>query len=240
MPRTGRREGVFRGRDWTNVRVGRLVVLERDTFDGRVWRWRCACDCGNETSVLSQSLALGERESSGGTRSCGCLGIARRRAATRTHGCSMRTTEYTIWNCMKQRCENPDNPAFKNYGARGIKVDPRWSASFEAFLADVGARPSLEHSLDRYPNNDGNYEPGNVRWATRREQALGRRVAVVLEYEGVKYTLTDLARRHGLNPSALKYRVLHKGMSVAEALALPSQRPLSRAEVRAKLAKEVA
>lgn len=76
---------------------------------------------------------------------------------------------------MKNRCTNPKCQRYEIYGGRGIKVCDRWTASYEAFLADVGRRPGPEYSLDRYPDRDGNYEPGNVRWATRSEQMLNRR-----------------------------------------------------------------
>jgi hypothetical protein len=77
--------------------------------------------------------------------------------------------EYTAWSAIKQRCYNPKNPGFRRYGGRGITMCARWM-DFESFLADVGRRPSPAHSIDRFPNNDGNYEPGNVRWATVAEQ----------------------------------------------------------------------
>ena len=76
---------------------------------------------------------------------------------------------------MRDRCRNPNHQAFKNYGGRGIKVCERWQHDFAAFLADVGPRPSPNHWLDRYPNNDGHYEPGNTRWATRKESAANKR-----------------------------------------------------------------
>jgi hypothetical protein len=76
---------------------------------------------------------------------------------------------------MKQRCCNPKNGSYYKYGGRGITVCNEWMASFEAFLEDVGKRPSMAHTLDRFPNNDGNYEPGNVRWATIEQQANNKR-----------------------------------------------------------------
>jgi hypothetical protein len=98
--------------------------------------------------------------------------------AQRTHGESTRggpTPEYTVWALMKQRCNNPRSTAFFYYGARGIGVCERWTNSFEAFLADMGRRPSPQHSIDRYPDNDGDYEPGNCRWATKQEQQVNKK-----------------------------------------------------------------
>lgn len=113
------------------------------------------------------------------------------------HGAARRVvpnaSEYGVWKAMKQRCLNLRAPAYQGYGAKGVTVCPQWVSSFESFLVDVGRRPSLIHSLDRYPNRHGNYEPGNVRWATPSEQARNSDRAVLLTLGDVSMYITDWA-----------------------------------------------
>jgi len=153
--------------DLTGQTFGRWTVLE---FKGQA-KWLCRCSCGTEKVVGGSSLRRGN------STSCGCFqreDVSRR---TRTHGHKAGgkyTPEYIAWANIIARCENPKHKAYPNYGGRGITICGRWRESFESFLADVGPRPSDDNSLDRI-DNDGHYEPGNVRWATISEQAKNRR-----------------------------------------------------------------
>lgn len=162
--------------DRTGERFGRLLVVRRAECAGRV-RWECLCDCGATAIVLAESLQ------SGRTVSCGCFMMERHKASDNknsTHRLS-NTPTWVSWSSMKMRCTWPKFRGFHRYGGRGIQVCDRWANSFENFLADMGERPPGT-TLDRFPNNDGNYEPGNCRWATHKEQSLNRSY-VKLNYE---------------------------------------------------------
>ena len=155
-------------KDLTGQRFGRLIAIEpiEERKDTHII-WRCLCDCGNECFVKSSRLI------NGATKSCGCFAREQSSKRATTHGIS-GTPIYKIWASIIYRCENPNCPAYKNYGGRGIKICERWRKSFEAFYADVGDPPKGK-SFDRYPNNDGDYEPTNWRWATASEQVANSR-----------------------------------------------------------------
>jgi len=163
-------------KDLTGQRFGRLVVLNRAYNDKHTnIYWLCLCDCSIHKIVRGTNLK------SGLTRSCECL---HRESASkigrlkRTHGHTTNhlgyTPEYNAWLAMKQRCCNPNYEYYKNYGGRGIIICPEWLDDFLAFLQEMGPRPAKGYSVDRIDNN-GNYEPGNVKWSTAKEQANNRR-----------------------------------------------------------------
>jgi len=155
----------------TGDRFGRLTVRHRDNSGRKDAKWVCECDCGKLKSAMAYNLK------SGATLSCGCLRKEATSARCKTHGQSPATgksasPEWNSWNSMKQRCSNPKRKSYSDYGGRGITVCQRW-ASFENFLADMGTRPD-GYTLDRIDNEKG-YEPGNCRWASRRDQRLNQR-----------------------------------------------------------------
>lgn len=145
---------------------------------------------------------------------------ARRRRGPR-QGIST-TSLYGIWSGMIQRCANPKRDSYQYYGARGIRVCDRWLHSFANFMADVGPRPSTKHSIDRI-NNDGNYEPGNCRWATPLEQSHNSPRVHLVEFRGRKYSRTELAELLGISYWTLRTR-LDRGVPVEDAVALESLR----------------
>src|SRR5882672_2593482 len=142
-----------------------LTVLAPEVIDGRTWLY-CRCDCGNSGTYLPSSLREGRQ------KGCGCQhGVGHI-----THGHTLnasKTPEWSCWRAMQDRCYNKNIEQYLYYGERGITVCQRWINNFEDFLRDMGHRPTPNHSIDRI-NNDGNYEPSNCRWATKKEQIQNR------------------------------------------------------------------
>lgn len=174
--------------------------------------WRCQCACGNETTVHIYNLR------SGNTLSCGCF----KKTCHTKHGESVKsgpTPEYLAWNAMIQRCTNQRHKQWAAYGGRGIAVCQRWM-NYEAFLADMGRRPTAEHSIDRFPDKNGNYEPSNCRWATRTQQQNNIRSNHLVDYRGRTYTVAELARLAGIKYITMSKR-LHAGWSTENAVNVP-------------------
>lgn len=129
-------------------------------------------------------------------------------------------SEYSAWYNMLARCDNPKNPRYDSYGGRGITVHHDWR-NFQRFLEDVGPKPTPKHSLDRWPNNDGNYEPGNVKWSTGREQQRNRGVNRILTVNGESMPIIEWAERMGVSAPVIGQRIdIHK-WSVEDAVLTP-------------------
>jgi hypothetical protein len=149
-------------------RFGRLVVIDLNHYTYGQYHWNVQCDCGNTHIAATAFLRSGK------VKSCGCLKKENRQRLRHGHRSGRKETKtYKSWSGMMARCYTPSTQRFEEWGGRGITVCERWH-TFDNFLADMGECPEGK-SIDRYPNNDGNYEPSNARWATSKEQASNRR-----------------------------------------------------------------
>jgi hypothetical protein len=197
--------------DLTGRVFGRLTVLEKSDFvtgDGRT-TWRCRCNNdGNLINVVGKDLTSGKKQS------CGCLKKEIAGNMARTHGMST-SPEYATWCSMKSRCYNPNFIEYQRYGSANVEMCEEWKNSFEAFYADMGPKPSPEHTIDRIDNDKG-YSKANCRWATKKEQSTNRRNVVLYEFNGESLCLAEIARRCNIHDQTLRDRI-KKGMSVYEA-----------------------
>lgn len=199
--------------DMTDRRFGRLVAKNIAEFvKGKQRAWRCLCDCGNVVTVNGTSLRCGH------TKSCGCLARELSSVALMVHGeCAggVESPEHRIYRDARRRCGSSTTNKYRHYYfERGIEF--RFT-SFDEFLDEVGRRPTPDHSLDRI-DNDGHYEKGNVRWATRTEQQNNKTTNHLLTWQGQTKTAAEWAREIGMKPDTLRQR-LYRGMSVEKALA---------------------
>lgn len=189
-------------KDMVGMVFGRLTVvnMESRNYRGRAI-WNCICTCGNTAEVLGDYLRSGD------TKSCGCFKSDNAKSLYTKHGKEPKS-EYRIWYHLRSRCNNVSDAAYKNYGGRGIKVCDRWQGDngFVYFLADMGKKPSPKHSIDRV-NNGGNYEPGNCRWATMKEQQNNRTNNRIIEYNGFKGTVSQAADNFNIKYNILRLRI---------------------------------
>ena len=208
--------------DLTGRKFGRLTVVERDCNDHTnkyAW-WVCRCECGNYIVASSSSL------NGGHTQSCGCLfreTVIANNMKKRKHG-MINSRIYNIWRSMKKRCLNPNHEAYPRYGGRGITVCDEWKDDFQTFY-DWAMTNGYQEGLtiDRIDVN-GNYEPGNCRWATAKEQNNNTRNNRLLTHNGETHTMAEWADITGIGYDTLQSRLFKGGWTVEEALTKPVRR----------------
>lgn len=187
-------------KDYAGQKFGKLTALslvERTADNNHLWRF--LCDCGNQKDARIKNVK------SGHTTSCGCAFRAMLVERNTTHGMSRRLSQtYRSWKDMRSRCMNVCDSDYADYGGRGIRVCDQW-ADFAVFVADVGERPKGK-TLDRIDVN-GNYEPGNCRWATAKQQANNKRSNHVIEFNGETKTLAQWCEKFAVEPSKVRYRI---------------------------------
>lgn len=190
--------------DLTGETFGRWTVLKRSPLNDRRGKpnWECVCMCGTHQVVNGGNLRTGK------STSCGCWKdekTATRNKRLKTKHGMRNTPEYRIWCGIKTRCFNSKVREYPLYGGRGITMHAAWAQDFTAFFAYVGERPSEAHSLDRI-DNEGNYEPNNVRWVTAKEQANNMRTNLLITHEGKTQTLSQWADETGVPYETLRWR----------------------------------
>lgn len=209
-----------RAKNLEGIIFGRLKVI---AFGGANEKnelmWWCTCRCGNVLKVRGSELTRKGRP----THSCGCIRAEQNRTRRITHGKS-KDRIYQVWAKMIDRCHCPSEKAYPGYGGRGIKVYDEWRLHFTAFFDYVSALPNYDlpgYTLDRI-NNDGNYEPDNVRWATQKEQTRNTRRSNLVAHKGKTQCLQDWANELGINRYTL-YSRLKAGWEVDRALDTPAR-----------------
>lgn len=196
--------------DRTGTEIGEVKFLKRsDSTNGHV-EWVCLCTCGN--------IFISRAEHVMRAKSCPQCGRRRQANKISKHG-DYKEPLYRVWSSMKQRCNNPKAQEYKNYGGRGILVCKEWEQydAFKKWSLNSGYEKGL--SIDRI-NNSGNYEPSNCRWVDMSVQALNKRSNRIIEYEGLKKPVTEMARIYGLRPVVVERRLI-KGWTVERALKTP-------------------
>lgn len=204
--------------DITNNRYGKLVVLERTKKISGKTVWKCQCDCGNITYVLTSNLTCNR------IKSCGCLRIEKLLQRSITHN-QRHTYLYEVWKAIRQRCKNPKHKGYHNYGGRGITICEEWDKSFQAFYdwayangysTDNQKDEKLKLTIDRIDNN-GNYEPSNCRWVDRKTQSSNTRIAKLITINGETKCIAEWCKKYNVYRNTFYARV-KRGMSPEEAL----------------------
>jgi hypothetical protein len=202
----------------TGQKFGRLIVVEeaepRYFKSHPTWAvpyWKCVCECSPNIIREAQGRSL----LSGRIKSCGCYSRDIQRERMTKHG-AFESQTYSSWKHMKARCTNPNHQSYPNYGGRGITICLPWLLSFEVFLEDMGECP-LGKTIDRHPDKDGNYEPGNCRWGTKREQDRNRRTNRVVTVNGFTGCIIEVCEHFGVSVK-LYYSRVRRGWSIEKAI----------------------
>lgn len=196
-------------KDLQGKSFGKWTVLQLAPRTSVRLQWLCRCECGTERPVAAIHLMRGK------SRSCGCSMPKGSDSPQFKHG---KRGLYSTWCNMIQRCENPSNGQYSDYGGRGITICPEWRSDFLRFERDMGPKPSPTHTVDRRDNSKG-YNPDNCRWATRTEQSRNRRGRHLVTVHGQTMPLSEAVEKYGGNYGTVKWR-LHQGQSIEEALKL--------------------
>lgn len=211
-------------KDLTGMTFGRWKVIERAENNARGdAMWLCECSCENHTKriVMGNSLRQGK------SQSCGCLNKEINSSKGKHY--QSKTRLYNIWLNMKDRCKNPNNKFYYNYGGRGVTVCPEWDNDyciFRDWAINNGYQDNL--TIDRLDNDKG-YSPDNCRWATRQQQSNNLKKNIILEYNGEKHTMAEWSRILNISYMALCHRI-ERGWEVERALSTPVQQKLIKEE----------
>jgi hypothetical protein len=212
MPRGGHNRLNLTGR-----RFGRLVVASYAETRGRKAYWNCDCDCGSSKPIAGTSLVQCVAQS------CGCLRQEMTAEKNTKHGLAKRTGKgrwYIVWNSMMARCYSEKSASYYLYGGRGVKVCAEWqdAAKFVAWC-EAQEPVARDMSIDRYPDTNGDYEPGNCRFATHAEQVRNRRMSVWATINGERLVLKDAVKKYGVvGYGCAKERVRLRGWSPEDAV----------------------
>jgi hypothetical protein len=197
-------------KDITGHKYGRFTVIARHGRDKyNRTTWECLCDCGKTKIHVASHITSGQ------IKSCGCANFG----ARKTHGMS-RTRIFNLWQHMWQRCTNPKQINYADYGGRGIKVCDRWK-SFDAFMIDMPPREGNK-SLDRIDNN-GDYTPTNCKWSTQKEQCRNKRNNVLYIVDGEMLTAVEIAENNNM-----KYQTLYSRLRSGMAIDIAIKKPVAR------------
>lgn len=193
----GRQTGIYLGVSPGTIFGHLKVIRPLGRAESGYYLWLCLCSCGNQVTVIAPNVIKGN------TKSCGCLrdSFHANRTATKVRW----TPEYRSWRSMLRRCYHPSASQYGYYGGRGIQVCERWKKDFQAFLSDMGLKPSPTHTIERLDVNE-HYRPGNCRWADRFEQARNKRTTRRLTLNGETLTIQQWAERLGVRTGTLSSR----------------------------------